>query len=248
VQRLEKLRGRPTLDVLKTLGQLAGNDDADYYLALGGGIAYEWHTGLLRNMEFTAAFERQDEMVVEADAPIPDLFGSGQFQLNAPIREGDFFVAHVERVGGIGSVQLRQGAGLQAGEGLVTGRLWGSVAIPFRILRRTGNLTFRGGLVRGDTLPQFEFRLGGPQTVRGHTYGTRTGREFWSAQLDYALFESRMFSPVVFADVGDTFESDPLVGVGAGVSFLNGFARLSLSKGFRPSQDIRFDLAFRAPR
>ncbi len=226
----------------------AGNDDADYLLALGGGISHEWHTGALRNVEFSALFERQRNMVAEADAPLPNLFGNGGFQPNASIQEGDFLVARVERVGGLGSVRLLQGAGLQAGDGLIAGRFWGMVAIPFGIFRRTGSLTFRGGLVRGDTVPQLEFRLGGPQTVRGHTYGTRTGREFWSAQLDFAVFQSRMLSPVVFADVGDTFDSDPLVGVGAGLSFLNGFARLSLSKGFRPSRDIRFDLAFRAPR
>ena len=46
-----------------------------------------------------------------------------------------------------------------------------------------------------------------------------------------------------------TFSSfDPLIGVGGGLSILQGFARLNLSKGLEPDRDLRFDLLFRAPR
>ncbi len=58
------------------------------------------------------------------------------------------------------------------------------------------------------------------------------------------------FSPVIFADLGDaTFSSfDPLIGVGGGLSILQGFVRLNLSKGLEPDRDLRLDLLFRAPR
>jgi hypothetical protein len=84
--------------------------------------------------------------------------------------------------------------------------------------------------------------------VRGYPYGIRVGKEFWSAQLDYALFSRGFWTPVVFADVGDTFSNDPLVGVGAGVSLLGGLIRANLSKGVHPDGDFRFDLLFRAYR
>ena len=109
-----------------------------------------------------------------------------------------------------------------------------------------------------DDLPQMLFRVGGPQTVRGHTYGVKQGAVFWSAQLDIALTRSSAIAPVAFADVGDAYEAPvganpipvdgPLVGVGAGVSFLQGFMRLNFAWGVRPGNDFRFDLLFRAPR
>jgi hypothetical protein len=54
--------------------------------------------------------------------------------------------------------------------------------------------------------------------------------------------------PVVFGDLGDTFEADPLVSAGGGLSFLGGLMRFNLAKGLHPSADWRFDLLFRALR
>ena len=84
--------------------------------------------------------------------------------------------------------------------------------------------------------------------MRGYTYGTRVDRQFWSAQLDFALRRSAIWTPVLFADIGDTFSSDPLIGGGIGLSLLNGMVRLNLSQGFRPTTNVRFDLVFRAAR
>jgi len=74
------------------------------------------------------------------------------------------------------------------------------------------------------------------------------GREFWSAQLDFAIARSSFWAPILFVDVGDTFTSDPMVGAGAGLSLVNGLLRFNLSKGVRPSNGVRFDLAFSAAR
>jgi hypothetical protein len=59
---------------------------------------------------------------------------------------------------------------------------------------------------------------------------------------------------VVFVDVGDSFDGEPLVGVGAGVSLLSGLVRFDFSKGLRAAAPgleapaLRFDLRIRAPR
>ncbi len=229
-------------------GIFAGNDDADYYLALGGGVSYAWNSGLLRDVELAASFQRHTTVDVAADAPIPDLLGNGAFQRNPPVSEGDFVVGSLSRPTLVGPISTRQGVTILAGAAMVGTRAWGQATVPFAVGTRTGALTLRGGIARGDSLAQLAFRVGGPYTVRGYTYGRRTGREFWSAQLDVGIARSQLWSPVVFLDVGDTFSSDPLVGVGAGLSALNGFLRLDISKGVRPSTDIRFDLVFRAPR
>jgi hypothetical protein len=39
-----------------------------------------------------------------------------------------------------------------------------------------------------------------------------------------------------------------MVGAGIGTSLLNGLIRFDLSKGIDPWNEVRFDLAFRAPR
>ena len=96
----------------------------------------------------------------------------------------------MSRAGTVGFVEVRQGAELVAGEDSLGGRLWASASTRFRVLGRGGALTIRAGIARGDELPQLNFRVGGLQTVRGYEYVRRRGREFWSAQLDYALRNS----------------------------------------------------------
>jgi hypothetical protein len=226
----------------------AGHDDAEYYRALGGGFSYAWYTGLLRNFEFAAYYERQDSMPTEVRPAVLSIFGDAEFPPNRPIAEGDYGRASLTHSAKLGFTEFREGAEVQGNRDRLAGRIWGSATIPFAFVRRTGTLTLRAGVLFGDSLPQMDFRLGGPQTVRGYTYGTRVDRKFWSAQLDFALRRSAIWTPVVYADIGDTFSSDPLIGGGVGISFLNGWFRASLSKGFRPATNVRFDLAFRAPR
>jgi hypothetical protein len=225
-----------------------GHDDADYYFALGGGFSYRWNTGFLENVELSAYVERHESKETAVDPLIPGIFGDLTFQENPPVVEGTFFRSGLSHVGSIGPAYVREGLELMAGDDVFGSRLWGSAEVPFGVLGRRGRLTLRAGITRGDSLPQFDFRIGGQQTVRGYTYGTRVGREFWSAQLDYALRRSASWTPVMFADIGDTFSADPIVGVGAGVSLLNGLMRFDLSWGLRPKSDLRFDLVFRANR
>jgi hypothetical protein len=187
-------------------------------------------------------------MPTEVRAAIPSIFGGGVFPPNRPVVEGEYLRGALTHSARLGFTEFREGAEVSGNKDRVAGRIWGSATIPFSLIRRTGTITLRAGVLVGDSLAQMDFRLGGPQTVRGYTYGTRVDRQFWSAQLDFALRRSAIWAPVVFADIGDTFSSDPLIGGGAGLSLLNGMIRFSLSKGFRPATNVRFDLVFRAPR
>ena len=230
----------------------AGNDDADYYLATGGGVSFSsYGRGLLRNAQLGLLFERQRSMVTVASSGVNDrLGGNGLFPSNSPVAEGDFVRAYVRRKSFVGPVELQQGVEGLVGADVLSTRIWGAARLPFALFERTGELNVRAGGLAGDDVLQMLYRVGGPATVRGFNYGERRGDAFWSAQLDFGLRRRGIISPVIFADIGDaTFSSfDPLIGIGGGLSILQGFARMNLSKGLQPDRDLRFDLLFRAPR
>jgi hypothetical protein len=179
------------------------------------------------------------------------LGGSGVFPVNPGVVEGDFVRASIEPSRRFGWTTLSLGVEALVSEAAAGGRGWVTAQVPFWFLQRTGTVTLRTGYAVGDSLPQLEFRAGGPWSVRGYDYGYRRGAGAWSAQLDWALRRSWLWSPVVFTDVGDTFRSgsfDPLVGVGGGVSFFGGLIRFNAAWGVNPETGFRFDLLFRAPR
>ena len=173
------------------------------------------------------------------------------FQNNPPIVEGDFVsTAAVRSWYGERSI-FRLGADGLFGEGLSGVRAWGSATMPYWLRESSGFIRLRAGTMTGDALPQLRFRVGGPETVRGYTYGTLHGEHFWSVQWEQELGASPIWVPVIFADAGDAitspYEFRPLVGVGAGVSFLSGWVRLDFAKGINPRRPVRVDLLFRMP-
>jgi hypothetical protein len=228
----------------------AGHDDADYHLVLGAGASFTGNHGVLRDLTVSGAFERHRPMSAVARSAVNDVLGgSGNYQPNPPAMSGDFGRLAVTRPLRLGVTRWQLGAEGLAGDSGAAARAWAVLSVPFVVARRSGAVTLRSGAVAGDSLAQFAFRVGGPATVRGYTYGTRVGKGMWAAQLDLALGRRSLLSPVVFVDAGDVFgSSDPLVSVGGGVSLLNGMIRFNLSKGVNPSVPARFDLLFRAPR
>lgn len=229
---------------------LAGHDDADYYLSLGGGLFFTANHGAFRDVELGAAFERTRSMVsTSGSAPNRWFGGTGVFQPNPPVTAGDFVRVQAARPGKLGPATIVAGADGLFGRGLAGGRAWGSVRLPFVVFDRVHALSVRGAATAGDPIEQLQARVGGPTTVRGYDYGTRTGTAMWAAQLDLALSRKSAMSPVVFADAGNVQGGgDPLFSVGAGLSFLNGVFRFNVAKGLNPRSTLRFDLLFRAPR
>lgn len=226
-----------------------GHDDADYYLASGGGISYTVNHGTLRDLEIGAYAEYHESMQTETNVSLPDLFGDFSFQENPPAAEGWFARGALTHRTRIGPATLRDGADVLWGDSLAAGRFWGALFVPFRVLDRAARVTLRAGVTGGDAIEQFLFRVGGQQTVRGHTYGTKRGTEFYAAQLDVTLNKSSsLWTPVLYADVGDTFAGDPLVGIGAGLALLGETLRMNLSWGLNPDVGARFDILIRAPR
>ena len=198
--------------------------------------------------------EHQESVARAAHSAVNDfLGGSGDFPENPPIDEGTFLGGGV-KVTGYGARRWTVGADVLGGEGHTTGRLFGSLRQDVGDARGA-TLRVSGGIATSPTLAQTNFRLGGLTTVRGFDYGSRQGQAFWAAQLDLAPIRGRI-RPVVFIDAGqagaadELFETDALVGAGAGVSLFNGLLRFDLSHPLAPDTggDLRFDIVLQGVR
>lgn len=228
----------------------AGHDDADYLLASGGAVSYTPYVGALHEVTFLAGIEHQATVKTTTGSRLNDwLGGSGVLGPNPSVTPGNFARLAVEPHARLGALDVRPGAEALFNDSLHAARVWLATQLSMTVAGRRAVLRVKGGAVLGDSLPQMRYGVGGPESVRGYDYGTEVGHSFWSAQLDVPLTRGWLATPVVFGDVGGTFsDGDPLVGAGAGLSFLNGWFRLDVSKGLRPARDVRFDLRFAAPR
>lgn len=228
----------------------AGHDDADYFLATGGGLELTPNSGPFADTRLAVSLEQQASLAAVAGSGVNDaLGGDGIFPPNPAVAQGSYVRLGVSRRDRVGSLELRVGADGLVGEGAGGARFWSAATVPWSMLGRRAVLRLAGGGLAGDRLPQLAFRLGGPRTVRGYVYGARTGSTLWSAQFDYELRRRAVLMPVVFVDAGDTFAAgDPLVSFGAGLSLLGGLIRADVSKGISPAVSPRFDLSFRLNR
>lgn len=228
----------------------AGHDDADYYLAHGAGFEWTPNRGLLRDTRFSAVIEQQSILAAVAGSGVNDaLGGDGVFPVNPPVAEGVYLRAAANRSDRVGPVELRESVDLLTGDAGTALRGWAAARVGTTALGFPVAFSASGGGVVDDDLPQMRLRVGGPRTVRGYDYGTRSGFAFWSAQLDIGLRRQGVLMPMVFADVGNVIPGGPpLAGAGAGLSVLAGLIRFDFSKGLNPATDLRFDLAFRLLR
>jgi hypothetical protein len=242
------------LTFANTFNALFGaSDDADYYLGTGGQVAFV--RSVARGIDWTiqGGGEDQESVATQTTSAINDfLGGSGVLPANPPVADG-FFGTFLTRLEG----QTGRSRWLVAGSGITGspgtgGRIYGAWQQP--IGGRTG-VTFRlkAGIATDSALPQLQFRAGGPETVRGFTYGTQTGQALWSLQADFAP-TGGWFRPVFFADVGQStaprrlFNSTVLVGGGVGASFVRGLVRFDLSHPLYGAGGFKFELALRAVR
>jgi hypothetical protein len=232
----------------------AAHDGGDYLLAEGGSLRVETAVGTGLELAVGARVEREQSVSRTARSAVNDfLGGSGRFPENPPADPGTFVGGGV-RLTGYGARRWTVGADVLGGAGRTTGRLFGAIRQNVGDAR---GLTLRasGGLATAPTLAQSEFRVGGLGTVRGFDYGSRRGQAFWAAQLDLAPLRGRL-RPVLFIDAGQAgpadglFETDALVGAGAGISLFDGLIRFDLSHPVSPDTGgkIRFDIVLQAAR
>ncbi len=245
----------PGQTISNTLNAIfAAHDDGDYGLATGGGVAAEIALREGLDLRVAARLEQQDSVLRQARSAVNDFFGGdGEFPENGRLDQGRFVGASAMLIGGGSPVAWWAAVDGLTGLGTTTGRVYGGIRASAGE-RRGATLQLKAGVATSPVLRQMEFRLGGIRTVRGFDYGTARGQAFWAAQLDLAPVPGRI-RPVAFLDggqagpAGDLFETEALVGAGAGLSIYNGALRLELSRRLSPSvATLRFDIVVAAVR
>ncbi|GLC25223.1 ShlB/FhaC/HecB family hemolysin secretion/activation protein [Roseisolibacter agri] len=111
--------------------------------------------------------------------------------------------------------------------------------------------TAAGGTSAGTLPPQRWWALGGWQTVRGHTAGTRRGDAFWLGRAELRWERPPYVQPAVFTDAGwagprdalhDGFRHATMLrSAGAGVAFYNGLFRFDAARALTPGARWRWD-------
>jgi hypothetical protein len=236
----------------------AAHDYADYRLATGGSASFETEVTPGLDVQVSASVQEERSVVATSRSQVNDFFGgSGLFQPdNPPVAEGWFVRGGVGLLG-TGRTRWTVQGEVVRGAGETVPRAWGDLRLDAG--RRMGaTLRLRGGVQRESAVPQLQWRVGGPNTVRGYAYGSQVGAGFWAAQFDVALLPWAL-RPVVFADVGqaapvgDLFRGDVQAGGGVGLALYSGilrttFVRLDFSRPFETGGRWRFDLVLGAVR
>ncbi len=222
-----------------------GRDDAFYYRATGGELAWNTERGV--KLDWRVFHERQHTAVPRAEFSV-----GGSFGPNLGTDE--------DRYSGIG-VRYRGSRGLDprgfrastdvrldAASGDST---FARAAMEFTFLRGFGSafdgaLTLGAGTSTGAVPVQRRWYLGGSQTVRGQDPSPAlSGNAFWltRAELGRPLGFLRL---AAFGDLGWAGDRTklnevgrPASGAGLGFSFLDGAARLDVARGIFPMQQTR---------
>jgi len=241
---------RPLGPLNSMMALLAQRDDGQYFRSLGVEV-----TGKATNPEFLEwrlYAEHQQRAGVHTQASLPRLFSSAN-AFNPNIAAG--------RADEVGSTLLLRGSralsrfvrvGAEATGEIAYGTFdftRGSITLHSTITP-SGPLAvaFEGALGSSAGTPpvQSSWFLGGPATLRGYDGGVMLGTAFWRARAEIAngfpAFRLALFSDVGWAGDRASFPGGrSLLGVGAGVSILDGIVRLDLSHALRAPTGWRLD-------
>ena len=239
-------------------GFFTGHDDADYYRRFGASLTRSSYRGLLSNTTISFSFEHHASMSTSAGSAFRGIYDQSTLAPNPSVREGDYARTLLSWSAPFRSrlqVDINAELLVEVGAGFDdpthNARAWAVARAPFTLADRTGAITGFVGGSAGDPITQQLYRIGGSQTVRSHTYGRRVGDGAWVVRGDWSLARGSAFVPVVFFDIGDTFDSassSPMYGGGLGFSLFNGWFRANLAYGIEPDDGLKFDLLFGAPR
>ena len=221
-----------------------GRDDADYYRSSGAALTGGQRWGRFR-LDAGVGIEDQGSVERNTQIAIPGIWEDSVFQTNPPADEGTFwrgdlastiYVGDWERPTNRAELTLGSEVGSGMGFDYVQPRIELEGKFDLGSFASVALVT-RGGWTDGDAPAQRLWGIGGLETVRGYTYGTRLGDSFWTARIEIAQ-RRPILRPVVFADfgwAGDTGDwpsggasVDVLWSAGVGASLLNGLFRADL--------------------
>jgi hypothetical protein len=224
---------------------LFGRDDAFYYRAAGGELA--WRSARDARWEWRLFAEQHRPAVQRAFYSV-----TGEFVPNIAAEQGAYAGAggRFRHTGGADPHGLRfssdlrgEAAGGQSSYGRASVDLTVSGGLQWRF---SGALTVAGGSSVGEVPPQRRWFLGGTHTIRGLDPDTaRAGNAFWMSRAELGV-DLRAIRPVVFGDLGWVGDRSaigaggrPMSGAGVGLSVLDGMLRLDFARGINPVAQTR---------
>ena len=223
-----------------------GRDEGYYYRSSGVEMTGTRAPEAWSSITWRVFVQREHDAPAETDISLPNAFRGATFEPNVtaiPASEGGAN-ARLRAAHGLDPRGLRLSADLRA-EAAAGTFDYTRVAADFtasRYLFRNVGLALMGGAgTSGGTLsPQREWFIGGTHTVRGFAPGTLTGDSYWLARAELG-FGGSVIRPIVFYDAGWAGSRSEwsrsygnIRGAGAGLSFLDGLARIDLARGVDP--------------
>jgi hypothetical protein len=223
-----------------------GRDEGYYYRSSGAELTGARASSAASTLTWRLFAEREHNAPLETHASLPNAFRDARFEPNVtaiPANEGGA-ATRLRAAHGLDPRGLRLSADLR-GEAAIGTFDYTRVAADFtasrNLFRSVGLALTAGGGTSGGTLsPQRAWFLGGTHTVRGFAPGTMTGDSYWLSRAELALGGS-VIRPILFYDAGWagsrsewTRSAGNIRGAGAGLSFLDGLARIDLARGVDP--------------
>ncbi|HUQ81411.1 MAG TPA: ShlB/FhaC/HecB family hemolysin secretion/activation protein [Gemmatimonadaceae bacterium] len=225
---------------------LFGRDEGFYYRSSGAEVVGLRAWTPAKTLSWRLFGERQHNAPAETNASLPNAFRDASFEPN---------VEAIAGTEGGGAARLRLSHGLDPRGLRLSADLRGEAAAgtfdytrgavdvgASRYLLGNVALALTGGAgTSGGTLsPQRAWHIGGTHTVRGFQPGVLSGDSYWLARAELGLGGS-VLRPLVFYDAGwagarDAWSASKgnVRGAGAGVSFMDGLARIDLARGVDP--------------
>lgn len=231
---------------------LFGRDEGFYYRTVGVELTGARNDSASGTWRLFA--EHHGDAGKKTDFSLAKTFGSKGFTDNIDATNGNVIGLALERHGSrglnphslrtFGSVKVEGAAGdFDYARGMF------DATVTYGLGRLFDGAITLGAGTSGGTVPiQRLWYLGGTQTVRGQRAGAAIGDSYWltRAELGSSFVGAR---PVIFGDLGWAGSRDewknpgrPLIGVGAGVSFMDGLVRFDVARGIYPEKKIRTNL------
>jgi hypothetical protein len=223
-----------------------GRDEGYYYRSAGAELTGRRVSSAASMFTWRLFAEREHNAPVETQVSLPNAFRDARFEPNVvaiPANEGGA-TARLRAAHGLDPRGFRISADLRAEAAAGTfdyTRGAADFTASRNLFRDVGLALTAGGGTSGGTLPpQRAWFLGGTHTVRGFPPGTMTGDSYWLARAELALGGS-VIRPIVFYDAGWagarsewSRSAGNVRGAGAGLSFLDGLARIDVARGVDP--------------
>jgi hypothetical protein len=225
-----------------------GRDDAFYYRATGGELAWTTDRGL--KLDWRAFHEREHTAIQGTDHSLGGTLGP-----NLPADEGWYsgLGIHFRGSHGLDPHGFRASTDIRV-DGASGDSTFGRAAMELTALRGFGKsfdgaLTLAGGTSVGGVPVQRRWYLGGSQTVRGQDPSpSLSGNAYWLTRGELGR-PVRFMRVAAFGDLGWAGDRTklsevgrPASGTGLGFSFFDGTLRLDIARGLYPQKQTRLSL------